>query len=150
MPKVARRRTVAAPPERLWDLVADPHHRPRWWPGVERVEEAHPEAWTEVLRTPRGKVVRADFTRVSAERPRRLRWQQEVEASPFERFLRESVTEVALERAGAGETQVELRAVQRLRGLARLGAPIVRWATARRLDEALEGLDRIAGERAPA
>ena len=150
MPTVARRRTVAAPPERLWDLVADPHHLPRWWPGVERVEEASPEAWTEVLRTPRGKVVRADFTRVSAERPRRLRWQQEVEASPFERFLRESVTEVALERAGAGETRVELRAVQRLRGLARLGAPIVRRATARRLDEALEGLDRIAGERTPA
>jgi uncharacterized protein YndB with AHSA1/START domain len=144
VPRARRRRTIAAPPDEIWRVVADPYHLPRWWPGVERVEEASEDAWTEVFRSRRGKTVRADFTRVEAERPRVLRWRQEVEASPFERFLAEAVTELRLEPEGEG-TRVELSSRQRLRGLARLGGLLFRGATGRQLDEALAGLDAIAG-----
>src|ERR671914_1871065 len=78
---------VPAPPEEVWSLVSDPARLPRWWPGVTRVEEATDEAWTTVLRSPKGKSVRADYTRVEAEDGRRLTWRQEVEESPFERIL---------------------------------------------------------------
>ena len=49
---VERERTVAAAPEAVWELVSDPHMLPRWWPGVQRVEEVTGIAWTKVLRTP--------------------------------------------------------------------------------------------------
>jgi len=145
VPKISRSRTIAAPVDGLWRIVSDPWHLPRWWPAVERVEEASPEAWTKVLKTPRGKTVRADFTRVESEPPRRLRWRQEVESSPFERILSRAETEVALEPAGAAQTVVSLTTAQRLRGLALLGTPMVRRATRRLLDEALDALDEIAG-----
>ncbi len=137
---------IAAPAGELWAVVSDPHHLPRWWPGVERVEEANECAWTKVLRSPRGKVIRADFTRVEAEPERRLAWRQEVDDSPFERMMSESVTELALDPADGAGTRVELRTRQRLRGLARFGGFMVRRATRRQLDEALEGLDALLGE----
>jgi uncharacterized protein YndB with AHSA1/START domain len=146
VPAVTRKRTIAAAPEELWRIVSDPHSLPRWWPGVQRVEEASPEAWTKVLRGEKGSSVRADFTRVAVEKPRRLVWRQEVDETPFQRFLTRSETEISFEPADEG-TNVELRSVQRLRGLARFGGFLVRRATAERLDEALEGLARAAGDR---
>ena len=145
MPTARRARTVAAPPDEVWEMVSDPHHLPRWWPGVQRVEEVTDDAWTKVLRTEKGKAVRADFTRVRAEPPRRLVWQLEVEESPFERILSGSVTEVSLEPAGDGRTRVQLKLTQRLRGLYRFGSPTVRRATRAQLDEALDGLQRAFG-----
>ena len=71
MPTVTRVRTLDADRDTLWQLVSDPYHLPRWWPQLERVEDASPEAWTKVLRSGRGKVVRADYSRVEAEPPRR-------------------------------------------------------------------------------
>ena len=145
MARARRRRTIAAPPEEVWRIVSDPHHLPRWWPGVERVEEASEEAWTEVFRSRRGKTVRADFTRLEADRPRLLRWRQEVEATPFERFLSDAVTEVRLDPEAQGErTRVELTTRQRLRGMARLAGLLFGGATRRQLDEALDGLEAIA------
>jgi uncharacterized protein YndB with AHSA1/START domain len=145
VPRARRRRSIAATPEEIWRVVADPHHLPRWWPGVERVEEASEETWTEVFRSRRGKTVRADFTRIEAEEPRLVRWRQEVEATPFQRFLAEAVTEVRLEPEGDGErTRVELATRQRLRGMARFGGMLFRGASRRQLDEALAGLDAIA------
>src|SRR4051794_28376052 len=64
MPSVTRSRTVAAPVEQVWALVSDPFHLPRWWPATARVEDVEDDAWTSVLKTPGGKSVRADFTRV--------------------------------------------------------------------------------------
>jgi uncharacterized protein YndB with AHSA1/START domain len=143
---VRRTREVAAAAEEVWDMVSDPHHLPRWWPGVQRVEDASREAWTAVLRGDRGASVRADFSRVGEEPERRLVWRQELAGSPFERFMRAARTELSLEPLpGRDATEVELRSVQRLRGLARLGGPMVRRATARRLEEALDGLERIVG-----
>jgi uncharacterized protein YndB with AHSA1/START domain len=128
----------------LWGIVSDPHHLPRWWPGVARVEEATPEAWTKVLTSQKGKSVRADFTRIEYRPPHVLAWRQEVEESPFERILSEGVTRISLEPTADGATDVELQLVQKLRGLARFGGFMVRLASRRRLDEALDRLEQIA------
>jgi uncharacterized protein YndB with AHSA1/START domain len=142
--KVAREGSVPVPADEVWRLVSDPEHLPRWWPGVTRVEEVTPSAWTTVLRSPKGKTVRADYTLVEAEPHRRVSWRHEVEESPFERILGESVTEVELEPAN-GATRVALRTRVRVRGFARLGFLQVRKATGRQLEEALDGLQHVLG-----
>ncbi len=142
MPVVARTRVVPVPPDRVWDLVSDPHSLPRWWPDTERVEDATPLAWTKVMKTPRGRTVRADFTREQAAEPRTLRWRQEIDETPFEGILHEAVTEVALEREGEG-TRVRIEQRQKLRGKARFGAFLFRRATARKLDSALDRLEEV-------
>lgn len=144
MPRVKRGREVAAEREEIWAVVADPTVLPRWWPGVDRVEEAAETEWTQVLTSSRGKAVRADFTRTEADPPRSLEWRQEVAESPFERFVSEAVTRVSLDPVAAGVTRVEIRARRKLRGLALLGAPMVRLATRRQLGEALDALAQIA------
>jgi len=145
VPKVKRARTVAAPPEELWELVSDPHHLPRWWPSVQRVEDATPTAWTKVLATPRGKTVRADYTRLRALPPEELVWRQEIDESPFERILASSEITISLVPAKHGATRVELRSVQRLRGMAWFGGLMVRRATSRQLDGALRALQDLKG-----
>jgi len=143
---VSRTRWVSAAPEAVWRVVSDPEHLPRWWPGVTRVEDASSEAWTTVLSSPRGKSVRADYSLVEAEPPRRLVWRQEVEESPFERILREAVTELTLE-PGVEATEVAITLRQRPRGFARLGFVQLRRAAVRQLDSALEGLEAAVGGR---
>ena len=147
MPRVTRSRTIAAGPEEIWRVVSDPHHLPRWWPSLRRVEEVSSTTWTKVLATPKGRSVRADFTRTEATPLRRFAWRQEIDESPFERILREATTEISLEPATDRSTRVELRVTERLRGLSRLGGFMVRRATGRRLDEALDGLERAAAGR---
>jgi uncharacterized protein YndB with AHSA1/START domain len=140
VPEVTRARTVAAPRERVWELVSDPFHLPRWWPSTARVEDATALAWTSVLKTQGGKTVRADYTRTHYEPPRRIGWQQELEESPFERVFASAYTSVELEEEGDGATRVSLHAAERLRGRYRLGGWLVRRAARRRLDEALAGI----------
>ena len=140
MPDVTRARTIAAPRERVWDLVSDPFHLPRWWPSTARVEDATALAWTSVLKTPRGATVRADFTRAEYDPPRRIGWRQELEESPFERVFSSASTSVRLDEDGDASTRVELRTEERLRGRYRLGGWLVRRAARRRLDEALAGI----------
>jgi uncharacterized protein YndB with AHSA1/START domain len=144
VPTVVRTRTIAAPQQAVWDLVSDPYHLPRWWPNIARVEDVSGDAWTTVATSSRGRAVRFDFTRVYRDEPNRVVWRQELDQTPFERFLRESVTGVVLEPAGTG-TKVELRLVRRLRGLARFGGIQMRRAARRELDEALDQLDAVTG-----
>ena len=93
----------------------------------------------------RGRTVRFDYTRVYIDAPNRIVWRQELDQTPFERFLREAVTGVLLARDDEG-TRVELRLVRRLRGLARFGGIQMRRAARRELDEALERLEMaVAG-----
>jgi uncharacterized protein YndB with AHSA1/START domain len=144
MPTARRQRTLSAPPERVWELIADPHHLPRWWPGVRRVEDVREETWTQVLYTRKGRPVRVDMRLVADEPPRLRSWEQEVGGTPFERVLAESVIEVLIEpSAGGSEVTVEQR--QQLKGYSRTGGWMLRRATRRKLDEALDGLSRIAG-----
>jgi uncharacterized protein YndB with AHSA1/START domain len=145
VPRVRRSRTVAARPDAVWDLVSDPHHLPRWWPRVQRVEEVTGDAWTKVLRTPSGKTVRADYSRVEWQPRKRIVWRQEVEESPFETILDEALTVIELEPAGDDGTRVQLVAEQELHGRYRFGGFMLRRATRRQLDEALDGIELAVG-----
>jgi uncharacterized protein YndB with AHSA1/START domain len=146
VPTVRRARTIRASSQAIWDVIADPAQFPRWWPDVVRVEDASAVAWTKVLSTPKGTSVRADFTRLTAEEPRRIAWEQEIEESPFERILSENKTEVQLEPEDDNSTRVRLESVQHLRGYSRFGGFLFRRATRRKLEEALDGLERAVAE----
>ena len=139
---VRRSRTVSSPPDAVWAVVGDPHHLPRWWPRVERVESVDADAWTCVMRTDRGNVVRADYRLVDSQPGRRREWAQQLTGSPFERLLHEHRTAVSLTAAGGG-TDVELAVVSRGRGTARLGGFMMRRAQQRQLDEALARLAEV-------
>ena len=143
--KVRRSRVVPAPPDDIWATVGDPYHLPRWWPRVERVELVQGDGFTELLRTDKGRAIRADFRVVQSRRPELRRWCQEVAGTPFEGILAWSETEVRLEPDGAGATRVTLQQEQQLRGMARLGGVMARRAARRMLNEALEGLEGLHG-----
>jgi uncharacterized protein YndB with AHSA1/START domain len=142
---VKRKRVIDAAPAAVWDLVSDPHHLPRWWPQVQRVEEVTDDAWTKVLRSPKGKTVRADYTLVESDPGQSRVWRQEVDESPFEAILSESVTEISLAPEGDGATRVEMRVEQQLRGRYRYGGFLLKRATRRQLDEALDGIEEAVG-----
>jgi uncharacterized protein YndB with AHSA1/START domain len=173
VPTARRSRTIVAPAEELWEVIRDPHHLPRWWPRVSRIEDVEEDAFTEVMRTAKGKLVRADFKLVKAdEDTHALKWDQQVEGTPFARLLKSAETEVWLTPlvratptagpvlpgppaasgekdhratdAAATEVTIELR--QTLNGFVpRLGGYLVRRAAAATLEEALNGLERISG-----
>lgn len=143
---VHRERVVPAAPVEVWGIVSDPMRLAAWWPGVSRVEEASREAWTTVLVSKTGKSVRADYSLVEAEEPERLKWRHEVTASPFERLLRESTTEIALAPDPAGGTKVRLTLEQRPRGWARFSPFQLRAAARRQADAALDGLAGLFGD----
>ena len=135
---------VPATPEEVWGLVSDPARLPQWWPGVTRVEEATADAWTTVLSSPKGKAVRADYTRVEAEPERRIAWRQEVEESPFERILASATTEIALAEDVDG-TRVTVSLDQRPCGWARFAPFQFRAAGKRQVQGAVEGIDAVFG-----
>ena len=159
MPTARHTRTIVAPVQELWETIGDPHHLPRWWPRVSRVEDVTEHAFTEVLSTKSGKFVRADFELVAVVSPQRIVWAQQVQNSPFARVLRSSETEIVLvaiggDRDPATEVTIELR--QELHGFmpgggrrfmasAKLGGPLVRRAANATVVEALDGLERIVG-----
>ena len=144
MPTARRSRTVAAPPERVWEVVGDPHHLPRWWPKVTRVEAVTDERFTEVLSTQDGRSLRADFRVVDSRAPERRVWEQELDGTPFERVFAAASTEIKLLPDGDG-TRVTVVVRQQVRGSARLGGFMVRRATGRVLDEALDALETLHG-----
>ena|SRR5437764_2023380 len=144
MPGARRNRLLPATPERVWEVIEDPHHMPRWWPGVRRMEAVAEDRWTQVFITKRGRPVRADFRLLESEPPWRRSWEQEIPGTPFERVLSESVTDVRLEPVDGG-TQVTISQRQRLRGSARTGGFMLRRATRKKLDEALDGLEHLFG-----
>ena len=144
MPTVSRSRVVAAIPEHVWDVVASPDRLTEWWPNVQRVEEADGKAWTTVLASPKGgKLLRADFSLVASEHPRRRSWRHEVAASPFEHVLTDSVTDIRLEPVEGGRTEVQISEQMGLRGFSRLGGGQVKRAAKRKIDRALDGLERL-------
>ena len=128
-----------------------------------RVEDVDDGAFTEVMTTRKGKVVRADFNLVELdEGARALRWAQRVQGTPFARLLKSAETEVRLasmdtpaaEAFGAARgpvasgpaTKVTIELHQVLTGFfPRLGGFMVRRAAAATIDEALDGLERISG-----
>jgi uncharacterized protein YndB with AHSA1/START domain len=150
MPKVTRKRVIFASSNEVWRLVSDPYSLPRWWPKVSRVEsvDRKPEGkrsqWTKVLETAEGRGVRADYRCLSSAEGERYVWEQQVADSPFERHLRRSVVEIGLRPDGEG-TEVSLTSEQKLRGMSRLGAPLMRGGQGKILDAALDGLETALG-----
>lgn len=145
MPRVTRRRKIAAPGAAVWELVSDPYSLARWWPKVMRVESVEGEGvglqWTKVLGTAEGRGVRADFRCNEAVGGERFGWEQLIPGTPFERHLRRYEVEVSLS-DDEGGTAVTLAAAQTLRGLSRLGSPMMRRGQGALLDEALDGIER--------
>jgi carbon monoxide dehydrogenase subunit G len=145
-----RTRVLGAPVADVWKVIEDPYQMPRWWPGVERIEGVEEDRFTQVFMTKRRRPVRADFHVLASEAPDseypsgHRAWEQEVIGTPFDRVLQESITEVVVEPAEEG-TKVTIAQRQKLRGYSRIGALTMRGATAKRLDQALDGLKRILG-----
>jgi len=150
MPRVTRRRTIAAPVDEVWQLVSDPYSLPRWWPRTGRVEsvdlkpEGRRSQWTKVLETAEGRGVRADFRCLSSAEGERYVWEQQLAGSPFERHLRSSTVEIGLSAVDGG-TEVSITSEQKLRGTSRLGSPLMRGGQGKILEAALDGLEAALG-----
>ena len=145
MPTARRSRVLSASPEAVWRVVGDPSHLARWWPRVERIEGARRGAFTQVMKTKKGRNIRADFHIAESDRARLLRWVQDVEGTPFERFLAFNETSAELERAGDGTTKVTLESRQKLKGISRLGGGgfMLKRATRGQFDDALDRLSEL-------
>lgn len=147
---MTRKRTLQAPVGEVWKLVSDPYNLPRWWPRTARVEnvDAKPGGkrtqWTKVLQTGEGRGVRADFRCVSSAERERYVWEQELEGTPFERHLKALRVEVGM-RERDGGTEVSLTEEQSLKGMSKLGSPLMRRARRDVLDEALDGIEAALG-----
>lgn len=145
MPRVTRRRTIAAPRREVWALISDPYSLARWWPRTMRVESVEGEGgdsqWTKVLGTAEGRGVRADFRCRDYAEGEEFGWEQMIEDTPFERHLRRYEITITLDEVVSG-TEVTIAAAQTLRGLSRLGSPMMRRGQGALLEEALDGLGR--------
>jgi uncharacterized protein YndB with AHSA1/START domain len=139
---VSRSRIVAAEPETVWSVVADPKRLARWWPRTERVKGVTGGGWTTVMRSARGRAVRADWRLDGEERPVRRAWTQELEGTPFAKVLRERRVEARLQPVDGG-TRVTLELSQRARGWSRFGGVLLRRAAGKELDGALDGLEGV-------
>jgi uncharacterized protein YndB with AHSA1/START domain len=144
MPTARASRTLPATSAAVWRVAADPQGMAQWWPRCVRVEGAKGRDFTQVLRTPRGREVRADFRVTELDQGRRRVWSQQLEGTPFERYFASVVTELRLEPHGA-ETKVTLEQRQRLRGISRFGGFLTRRASRATLREALAGLEEALG-----
>lgn len=144
MPKLSRNRTLSAERREVWTLISDPYNLPRWWPRTLRVEgvagEGSGAEWTTVLGTAEGRGVRADFRCRELVEGERLAWEQRLEGTPFERHLRGYGVEITL-RDQDGGTAVGIAVEQSLRGLSRLGSPMMRRGQGALLEEALDGIE---------
>lgn len=136
---------VDAAPDAVWAVVSDPGALPRWWPRTERVEGVSAGGWTTVLRSPRGRAVRADWRLAAEDAPRRRAWEQQIEGTPFARVLIERRVEARVEPSAEG-CRVTLELRQRGRGWARFGGFLLRRAARRELNDALAGLERAVGD----
>ena len=142
--RLVRARTVPGRPDAVWAVLKDPRALPRWWPRVERVESVRGDGWTTVLRSPRGRVVRADWRLDGSEKHARRAWSQRVPGTPFEKVLRERKVEVRMEPRD-GDTRVTI-AID-LRPKRRAGAILLRGAIRREIDGALKGLQQALAAR---
>ena len=153
LPHVTRRRRLEAPPGKIWPVVSDPYHLPRWWPRTQRVENVSeggrepraasgPRCWRPAT------AARSGPTTAASARPPRKRYafEQLLEGTPFEGFLRQRPhrdppgARGRRHRGDAGEPSSGCA------GLSRLGGFMMRRATGRTLAEALAG-SSLDGER---
>ncbi|MDQ3609725.1 MAG: SRPBCC family protein [Actinomycetota bacterium] len=147
MPRTRRSRTMEASAPEIWRVVGDPHHLPRWWPRIARVEGVDAKGFTQVFQTSKGKPLRVDYRMLEREEGEWARWAQMVQDTPFERFLRSAETEVRLDDAAAAGTTVTITVDQRPRGFSRFGGFLLRGGARKQLDDALAGLAELVEPR---
>ncbi len=119
---------------------------------MERVEQVTAGAFTEVLRSDRGRTIRADHRLSELREHERIEWTQLLEGTPFERVMSEGVTSVTLVAVDGGSaTKVTLERKQAMRGMARFGGGfLIRRATRKVLDGAMDALGGLVEPSAPA
>jgi uncharacterized protein YndB with AHSA1/START domain len=156
MPTARSSRTIAAPAPDLWRLISDPHHLPRWWPRVTRVEDVREDAFTEVMKTRKGKTVRADFDVVRSDQQEGVVvWEQRLAGTPFAGVLSVSETELRVVPRAADASEVTIEMRQELSGQAgstvggrslmpSMGRRMVKRAATKMIEEALNGLEQIS------
>ena len=109
---MTRRRRLDAPPGKIWHVVADPYHLPRWWPRTQRVENVSEgggdrgRKWTQVLETRDGRAIRADYRCVGAATAKHYSYEQLLEGTPFEGFLASATGDRAVVATAAGHDSV--------------------------------------------
>jgi uncharacterized protein YndB with AHSA1/START domain len=149
MATTRRSATFSDTPEILWATVADPHHLPRWWPGVQRVEDVDPGSFTQVSEGRRGRTVRADYAVVEQTDGRRCRWRRKPAGSPVERIRGRAEVTIELsaqDPAASGGATAGTKVTLTLRqaaGSKPFGT--VRRAGRAELEQALAELGRIHG-----
>ena len=131
----------------IWRVVGDPHHLPRWWPKITRVEGVDTDGFTQVFQTSKGRRLRVDYRILDREEGERARWAQMIQDTPFERFLRSAETEVRLDDATTAGTTVTITVDQQPRGFSRLGGFLLRGGARKQLDDALAGLAELVEPR---
>ena len=86
--------------------------------------------------------MRADFRCLSSAEGERYVWEQELEGTPFERHLQQ----LARSRSACADARPgprsRITSAQTLRGMSRLGSPMMRRGQGAILDEALDGIER--------
>ena len=140
MPTARASRRLPATSAAVWRIAADPQQLPRWWPRVVRVEGVRGREFTQVLATPRGREVRADFEVTEQEQGRRRVWSQQLLGTPFEKYFASLVTELRVVPDG-NEANVTLEVRQRMKGISRFGGFLARRAAKRTLRDALAALE---------
>jgi uncharacterized protein YndB with AHSA1/START domain len=148
--RAERSRLLIVHPQTLWEVIEDPFQMPRWWPGVTRIEGVEEDRFTQVFQTKRRHTVRMDFRVLVSEAPGsggeasgHRAWEQDVQGTPFERVLDRAITEVLIDPAHGGTSQVTIAQLQKLRGYSRTGTLVMRRATNKRLDQALDALAQL-------
>jgi uncharacterized protein YndB with AHSA1/START domain len=117
MIEVIAERTLSAPPERVWALVADPDALPRWFGFADRVEVLEGEGAGQ-LRRQHGhwgkKQSEVDQELTAFDPERRLAWRhlaERLDGKPAPRFA--ASTDFSIELAPeAGGTRITLRSAQ--------------------------------------
>lgn len=150
--RAERSRLLVVHPLTLWKVIEDPFQMPSWWPDVTRMESVEDDRFTQVFQTKRRHTVRMDFRVLVSEPPGsggepsgHRAWEQEVQGTPFERVLDQLIIEVLIDPAHGGTSQVTIAQLQKLRGYSRTGTLVMRRATNKRLDQALDGLAQLFG-----
>ena len=117
MIEVVAERTVPAPPDRVWPLVADPDQLPRWFGFAERVEVLEGEGVGQRRRQHGhwgSKPSEVDQEITAFQPPQRLAWRhlaERLDGRPAPRFAASTDFSIELAPEGAG-TRVRLRSVQ--------------------------------------
>jgi uncharacterized protein YndB with AHSA1/START domain len=144
--KTVRRRAIPASQAEAWSVISDPHHLPRWWPETQRVENVTGSgegmSWTQVLGTRRGRGVRADYTCTDWNEGSAFGFDQAIAGTPFEKHLRAQHVLISVT-GGEGGSEVSIQRDLSLRGISRLGGPMMTRGGGRILERALERLEEI-------